>query len=106
MGFFHFNLLWSLAGAIGVFLALDLFLFFFLWELMLVPMYFLIAVWGHEQRRRAAIKFFLFTQGGGLLMLVVDRRARAAARQATGAISFDYFALLGTRARARHRDSG
>ena len=56
------------AGVIGVFLALDLFLFFFFWELMLVPMYFLIAIWGHERRIYAAIKFFLFTQGSGLLM--------------------------------------
>ncbi|HEX2245060.1 MAG TPA: NADH-quinone oxidoreductase subunit M, partial [Gammaproteobacteria bacterium] len=43
VGFFHFNLLWSLSGVLGVFLALDLFLFFFFWELMLVPMYFLIS---------------------------------------------------------------
>lgn len=49
-GFFHFNLLWSLAGVVGVFVSLDLFLFFFFWEVMLVPMYFLIAVWGHENR--------------------------------------------------------
>ncbi|HEY5084524.1 MAG TPA: NADH-quinone oxidoreductase subunit M, partial [Rhizomicrobium sp.] len=48
VGFFHFNLMLTLTGVIGVFLALDLFLFFFFWELMLVPMYFLIAVWGHE----------------------------------------------------------
>ena len=55
VGFFHFNLMLTLAGVIGVFLALDLFLFFFFWELMLVPMYFLIAVWGHERRIYAAI---------------------------------------------------
>ena len=60
----------SLAGIIGVFLALDLFLFYFFWELMLVPMYFLIALWGHERRVYAAIKFFLFTQVSGLLMLL------------------------------------
>jgi len=45
VGFFHFNLLWVLAGVIGVFTALDLFLFYFFWELMLVPMYFLIGIW-------------------------------------------------------------
>jgi NADH-quinone oxidoreductase subunit M len=56
VGFFHFNLMLTLAGVIGVFLALDLFLFFFFWELMLVPMYFLIAVWGHDRRIYAAIK--------------------------------------------------
>ena len=70
VGFFHLNLLWILAGITGVFLALDLFLFYFAWELMLVPMYFLIALWGHERRIYAAIKFFLFTQLSGLLMLV------------------------------------
>ena len=47
VGFFHFNLLLILAGIIGVFLSLDLFLFYFFWEMMLVPMYFLIALWGH-----------------------------------------------------------
>ena len=70
VGFFHFNLLWVLAGIAGVFLALDLFLFYFFWELMLVPMYFLIAIWGHERRVYAAVKFFLFTQLSGLLMLL------------------------------------
>ena len=60
----------DLAGITGVFLAVDLFLFYFAWELMLVPMYFLIAIWGHERRIYAAIKFFLFTQLSGLLMLV------------------------------------
>ncbi|MCB1033252.1 MAG: NADH-quinone oxidoreductase subunit M, partial [Acidobacteria bacterium] len=59
VGFFHFNLCWVLAGILGVFLALDLVLFYFLWELMLVPMVFLIALWGHERKTYAAIKFFL-----------------------------------------------
>jgi NADH-quinone oxidoreductase subunit M len=70
VGFFHFNLLWILAGILGVFLAIDLFLFYVAWELMLVPMYFLIAIWGHERRVYAATKFFLFTQLSGLLMLI------------------------------------
>jgi hypothetical protein len=48
VGFFHLNLLWSLGGVIGVFLAIDMFLFFFFWEMMLVPVYFLIALWGHS----------------------------------------------------------
>jgi NADH-quinone oxidoreductase subunit M len=69
-GFFHLNLMLALAGTMGVFLAADLLLFVFFWELMLVPMYFLIDVWGHEGRHRAAIKFFLFTQAGGLLLLL------------------------------------
>lgn len=69
VGFFHFNLLWVLAGITGVFLAVDLFLFYLFWELMLVPMYFLIGIWGHGRKVYAAIKFFLFTQLSGLLML-------------------------------------
>ena len=69
-GFFQLNVLWTLAGVVGVFTALDLFLFFLFWEVMLVPMYFLIAIWGHEQRAYASMKFFLFTQISGLLMLL------------------------------------
>ena len=69
-GFFHLNLMAILAGILGVFLSLDLFLFYFFWELMLVPMYFLISIWGHENRAYASLKFFLFTQAGGLLMLL------------------------------------
>ncbi|MBI3971185.1 MAG: NADH-quinone oxidoreductase subunit M [Chloroflexi bacterium] len=55
---------------IGTFLALDLFLFFIFWELMLVPMYFLIGVWGGPRRIYAAVKFFLYTMAGSALMLV------------------------------------
>ena len=69
-GFFFFNLLACLAGTVGVFLAVDLFLFFFFWELMIIPMYFLISIWGHENRTYAAIKFFIFTQTSSLLMLL------------------------------------
>ncbi|MBE7426035.1 MAG: NADH-quinone oxidoreductase subunit M [Ideonella sp.] len=96
IGFFHLNLCLTLAGAVGVFLALDLFLFFFLWELMLVPMYFLIAIWGHERRRYASIKFFIFTQGSGLLMLLSILALAFVHHGATGSFSFDYFDLLHT----------
>ena len=57
-------------GMVGVFLSLDLFLFFVFWEVMLVPMYFLIGVWGHERRIYAAVKFVLYTMAGSVLMLV------------------------------------
>jgi NADH-quinone oxidoreductase subunit M len=57
-------------GMIGVFVSLDLFLFFLFWETMLIPMYFLIGVWGHERRIYAAIKFILYTMVGSALMLV------------------------------------
>ena len=56
-------------GLIGVFIALDLFLFFVFWEISLVPMYFLIGIWGHERRIYAAVKFFLYTMAGSALML-------------------------------------
>jgi NADH-quinone oxidoreductase subunit M len=96
IGFFHFNLMWILAGITGVFLAMDLFLFYFSWELMLVPMYFLIAVWGHERRVYAAVKFFIFTQLSGLLMLIAILALYFIHHRATGVYTFEYEALLGT----------
>lgn len=96
VGFFHFNLMWSLAGITGVFLALDLFLFYFLWEVMLVPMYFLIAIWGHENRRYASIKFFLFTQLSGLFMLLSIIALALIHNHTAGYLTFNYFELLET----------
>jgi NADH-quinone oxidoreductase subunit M len=96
VGFFHFNLMWILAGITSVFLALDLFLFYFAWELMLVPMYFLIAIWGHERRVYAAVKFFLFTQLSGLLMLIAIVALFFIHHRATGVYSFEYTDLLGS----------
>ena len=96
VGFFHLNLLWVLAGIAGVFLAVDLFLFYFAWELMLVPMYFLIAIWGHENRVYAAVKFFLFTQLSGLLMLIAILALYFLHYHATGVYTFEYEQLLGT----------
>ncbi len=96
VGFFHFNLMWVLAGIAGVFLAVDLFLFYFAWELMLVPMYFLIVIWGHERRVYAAVKFFLFTQCSGLLMLIAILALYFIHHQATGVYTFEYSELLGT----------
>jgi NADH-quinone oxidoreductase subunit M len=56
-------------GLIGVFIAQDLFLFYVFWEICLVPMYFLVGIWGHERRIYAAVKFFLYTMAGSVLML-------------------------------------
>ena len=67
---YYAMLLLLMTAMIGVFIALDMFLFFLFWELMLIPMYFIIGVWGGERRIYAAIKFFLFTAVGSLLMLV------------------------------------
>ena len=96
-GFFHFNLLLILAGIIGVFLSLDLFLFYFFWELMLVPMYFLIGIWGHENRTAASNKFFLYTQASGLLMFIAIIALYFVHGHSTGSYTFDYMQLLGTR---------
>ncbi len=93
IGLLHLALMWTLAGAIGVFLAVDLFLFFLFWEAMLVPMYFVIAVWGHEDRWRAAIKFVLFTQGGGLVLLAAILGLAFANGAQTGTLTFSYDAL-------------
>jgi NADH-quinone oxidoreductase subunit M len=57
-------------GVVGVFLSLDLFLFFLFWEVMLIPMYLLIGIWGHDRRIYAAVKFILYTMAGSILMLV------------------------------------
>ena len=94
-GLFQANLLWTLAGVCGVFLAVDLFLFFAFWEVMLIPMYLLIAIWGHENRGYAAMKFFIFTQVSGLLMLLAIVILAWQGVAAGGVLSFSYFDLLG-----------
>ena len=67
---FFIMLLLLEVGVIGVFLSLDLFLFFLFWEIMLIPMALLIGIWGHDRRIYAAVKFFLYTTAGSILMLV------------------------------------
>ena len=95
-GFFYLNLAWILAGIAGVFVAVDLFVFYFAWELMLIPMYFLIALWGHEHRVYASVKFFLFTQLSGLLMLIAILALYFLHHRATGVYTFDATRLAGT----------
>ena len=77
-------------GMIGVFVALDLFLFYVMWEVMLIPMYFIIGVWGGERRLYAAIKFFVYTFFGSLLMLVAILALVSIVGQRTGVYSFSY----------------
>ena len=67
---YYILLLLLQTGMLGVFMSLDFFLFYVFWEVMLVPMYFLIGVWGSERRLYAAIKFFLYTLAGSVLMLL------------------------------------
>ncbi|GBR06229.1 complex I subunit 4 family protein [Acetobacter oeni] len=95
-GLFHFLFLATISGVTGTFLATDLFLFFFFWELMLVPMFVLILIWGHEDRHRAAMKFFLFTQGSGLLLLLSILGLAITHFRETGFLTFNYFTLAAT----------
>ncbi|HEX2273051.1 MAG TPA: NADH-quinone oxidoreductase subunit M, partial [Acidimicrobiales bacterium] len=81
------------AGCLGVFLSLDLFLFFLFWEVVLVPMYFLIGGWGYERRVYAALKFFLYTMAGSALMLVGILALVFLHERATGTLTFDLVAL-------------
>lgn len=67
---FTFFMLMLEFGMIGVFVSLDMFLFYVFWEAMLIPMYFIIGIWGGEQRIYASVKFFIYTMAGSLLMLI------------------------------------
>ena len=91
---FYSLLLVLTTGMIGVFVALDLFLFYVMWEVMLIPMYFIIGVWGGDNRLYAAIKFFIYTFLGSLLMLVAILVLYLHAGQASGVYSFGYAHLL------------
>ena len=87
--YFIFMLLLE-TGMIGVFTSLDFFLFYVFWEVMLVPMYFLIGIWGGERRIYAATKFFLYTMIGSVLMLVAILALYFIHGDATGTFTFSY----------------
>src|SRR3972149_10667214 len=76
-------------GMLGVFMTLDFFLFYVFWEVMLVPMYFLIGIWGGPRKLYAAIKFFLYTLVGSVLMLLGILALYFAYYEATGIYTFD-----------------
>jgi NADH-quinone oxidoreductase subunit M len=80
-------------GMLGAFVALDLFLFYVFWEIMLVPMYLIIGIWGHERKVYAAIKFVIYTMVGSLLMLVAIIYLYVTHGRATGEYTFDYMVL-------------
>jgi NADH-quinone oxidoreductase subunit M len=84
------------SGIMGVFLSLDLFLFYLFWEVMLIPMFFLIGIWGHGRRIYSAVKFFLYTMAGSLLMLLAIIGVYLAHGSATGVYSFALADLAGT----------
>src|SRR5205809_2654107 len=92
---FYALLLVLTSGMVGVFVSLDLFLFYVMWEVMLIPMYFIIGVWGGENRLYAAIKFFIYTFLGSLLMLVAILALVYLVAERTGVYSFSYFHLMG-----------
>ena len=82
-------------GMLGVFMSLDLFLFYVMWEVMLVPMYFIIGIWGGERRLYASIKFFIYTMIGSMLMLAaIIYLGLAAGNPLTGIPSFSYDYIL------------
>ncbi len=86
---FCFLMLLLESALLGTFLALDLFLFYVFWEAMLVPMYFLIGIWGHGRKIYATFKFVLFTMLGSLLMLIAIIYVARAARGSLGYVTFD-----------------
>ncbi|MBI3086563.1 MAG: NADH-quinone oxidoreductase subunit M [candidate division NC10 bacterium] len=91
---FYIFLLILETGMLGVFVALDFFLFYVFWEVMLVPMYFLIGVWGSDRRLYSAIKFFLYTLFGSLIMLLGILAVYFYAGGQTGRYTFDVLQLM------------
>ena len=98
--YFIFMLLLE-TGMIGVFVSLDLFLFYVFWEVMLIPMYFLIGVWGGERRVYAAMKFVLYTMIGSVLMLVAIIALYFMHGDATGTFTFSYLQIQSALASGR-----
>lgn len=81
------------AGMLGVFISLDMFLFYIFWEAMLIPMYFIIGIWGGDRRIYASVKFFIYTMFGSLLMLVAIIWLAVQASQSTGFFTTDLILL-------------
>ena len=96
VGAFHFFLLFLESSVMGLFLATDLLLFYLFWEVQLLPMFFLVGIWGHENRVKAALKFALFTISGSLLMLVALIGLYLLHGEQTGVYTFAYARLLET----------
>jgi len=92
---FSFFMLALEAAMLGVFVAVDLFLFYVFWDAMLIPMYFLIGIWGYDRRIYAAIKFILYTMAGSVLMLVAILGLAYLHGAQTGAPSFNLLDLYG-----------
>ncbi len=94
-GYFYFNVLLMISGVAGIFLAMDLFLFFLFWEMMLVPIYLLIIKFGNDTNSKSSFKLLFYTQVSGLVLLVSIICLNVIHFKATGWNSFDYFNLNG-----------
>ena len=93
---FSFFLLALESAMLGVFVSIDLFLFYIFWDAVLIPMYFLIGIWGYERRIYAAVKFILYTMVGSILMLIAIIGLSYAHAAATGTQTFNLLDLYGT----------
>jgi NADH-quinone oxidoreductase subunit M len=93
---FSFFLLALETAMLGVFVSLDLFLFYIFWDAVLIPMYFLIGIWGYDRRIYAAVKFILYTMAGSILMLIAIIGLAYAHASTAGTPSFDVLDLYGT----------
>ncbi|HEX2767279.1 MAG TPA: NADH-quinone oxidoreductase subunit M [Candidatus Limnocylindria bacterium] len=90
---YYISLLLLMVGMLGVFVALDLFLFYVFWEISLIPMYLIIGIWGGPRRVYATVKFVVYTLVGSLLMLVAILAVAIAHGNETGTFTFSYLAL-------------
>ncbi|XBC39377.1 MAG: NADH-quinone oxidoreductase subunit M [Buchnera aphidicola (Nurudea shiraii)] len=98
IGFFYLNLLWILSFSIGIFLSVDLFLFFFFWEIIIFPLYFSVILWGYKidnkstclKRYSAANKFFVYSQLSGLILLFSILLLVYSCYMSTNVLSFNY----------------
>jgi NADH-quinone oxidoreductase subunit M len=100
---YYFSLLFLQTGMLGVFMALDFFLFYVFWEIMLVPMYFLIGIWGGPRKLYAAIKFFLYTLFGSVFMLLAILAIYFMHYAQTGVLTFNFLELLKTNITPTHQ---
>ena len=96
VGAFHFFLLLLESCLMGLFLATDLLLFYLFWEVQLIPMFFLIGIWGHTNRVYASVKFILFTFGGSLFMLIALVALYVIHGHQTGVYTFSLVHLMET----------
>jgi NADH-quinone oxidoreductase subunit M len=95
-GYYYFNTLLMIFGITGIFLAVDLFLFFFFWEMMLLPIYLLMIMNGKESDSKTSFKFFIYTQASGLILLLSLLSLYIIRGKSQGWFSFDFFNLTGT----------